>query len=75
MTECSWDALEDSFWEGLFQLPESRIVIAWLDASAYAADFPEDHEVAMSVLESVGDLLADERATSGRPKDVDVYVR
>lgn len=74
ITERSWDALEDSLWEGLFQLPEDRIVIAWLDASRYEASFPEDHDVAISVLASVVDLLADEHATSGRPKDAEVYI-
>ncbi len=74
ITERSWDALEDSLWEGLFQLPEDRIVIAWLDASGYEVSFPEDHEVAMSVLASVVDLLADEHATSGHPKDAEVYI-
>lgn len=73
--ERSWDALEDSLWEGLFQRPERRIVIAWRDASDYAARSPEDYEVAISVLSSVGDLLADERATTGRPKEVEVYIR
>lgn len=74
VSERSWDALEDSLWEGLFQLPDRRILIAWLDASGYATEFPEDHAVAMSVLASVADLLAGELATTGRPKDVDVYV-
>lgn len=74
MSERSWDALEDSLWEGLFQLPDRRILISWLDASDYATESFEDYEAAMSVLASVADLLADEQATTGRPKDVDVYV-
>lgn len=73
-TERSWDALEDSLWEGLFQLPERRIVIYWHDASDFRVHSPAEYEVAISVLESVVDALADRLATAGSPKDVEVYI-
>jgi hypothetical protein len=73
-SERSWDALEDSLWEGLFQLPHRRIVITWLDAGEYRRVSQRDHAIAVRVLGHIADSLADEAATTGRLKDVDVYL-
>lgn len=73
-SERSWDALEDSLWEGLFQLPHRRVVISWLDAGEYERVSQRDHAIAVRVLGHVADSLADEAATTGQMKDVDVYL-
>ncbi len=73
-SERSWDALEDSFWQALYMLAEPRLVVTWLDQSTYQANCPTEHQIAMSVLVDVAEGLADERATVGRTKDVQIYI-
>jgi hypothetical protein len=70
----SWDALDDSLWEGLHELPERQIAILWPDAARLAARDPETHRDALDVLDHVSRLLADDEATIGTPKQVAVVV-
>lgn len=73
-TARSWDALEDSLWEGIRVSDEPRLVILWPDAPAYRASSPADYDLAFSTLRDLPATLADERITGGRPKSVAVYV-
>jgi len=70
----SWDAMSDSLWEGLHQLPGPRIVILWPNARVMAHEAPAEHELALQVLDDVAAGLADERATLGTPKLLSVVV-
>lgn len=70
----SWDALSDSLWEGLYALPDQRIAILWPNARTMARTASSDFETALNVLTDVVSLLADPRATVGRPKEVAIVV-
>jgi Barstar (barnase inhibitor) len=70
----SWDAFDDSLWEGLSELPERRIAILWPDAVKLAGSDPKTYEMALDGLESVSEDLADAKATVGNPKDLAVVV-
>jgi hypothetical protein len=69
-----WDALSDSLWEGLHEIPERRIAILWPDAARLSEADPVAHETALSVLDDVSRSLTDSEATVGRPKDVAVVI-
>ena len=69
-----WDALSDSLWQGLYELPQRRIAIVWPGAQAMGDGAPADFEIALSVLTDVTAGLADTRATLGRTKEVAVFV-
>jgi len=70
----SWDALSDSLWEGLHALPDQRIAILWPNARTMARAASSDFEMALNVLTDVASLLADPRATAGKPKEVALVV-
>ena len=70
----SRDALDDSLWEGLYTHPARRIAILWPKAGTMSSSSPSDFEIALSVLTDVANLLADPRATVGKPKEVAVLV-
>jgi len=73
-SSCSWDALSDSLWEGLRQLPQTRIVVMWPEAGDLQQREPQTLAVAVQVLEAVATTLADAKSTAGRPKDVMVLL-
>lgn len=70
----SWDALSDSLWEGLRGVNSARIVIVWPDVTMPDFGVEGDFRLALSVLQDVAESLTDPGATSGRPKEVSVYV-
>ncbi|MEO8552435.1 MAG: barstar family protein [Kofleriaceae bacterium] len=72
--EGSWDALDDSLWEGLYQLTSESILIVWPDADPMVRCAPEDFRIAEEILADVASSLADRELTVGRPKDVSVIV-
>ncbi|MEV6583677.1 hypothetical protein AB0M92_36685 [Streptomyces sp. NPDC051582] len=62
----SWEAFEDSLWEGIFQLKEPRVAIAlrgrhWTNQPYGAV------QMVLDILEHVVEVLGDEKATVGRP--------
>lgn len=62
----SWDAFEDSLWEGIFQLKEPRVAIAlhgkhWTNQPYGAV------QTVLDSLQHVVEVLGDEKATVGRP--------
>jgi hypothetical protein len=69
-----WDALRDSLWEGLYNLPDPQIAILWPGAASLARAEPTAHELALSVLDQVSRSLGNREATVGEPKDVAVVV-
>ncbi|MFI1952512.1 barstar family protein [Streptomyces xinghaiensis] len=70
----SWDALADSLWEGIHALERGRVVMLWPDAASFAEASPEEFRTAVDVLTDVAELLSDEKATTGRPTDLCVYI-
>jgi hypothetical protein len=74
MSSRSWDALSDSLWEGIYSLPEDKVMILWEDGNRFKATAPEDFEVALSILADLARQLADPTATVGKPKSLFVYV-
>jgi Barstar (barnase inhibitor) len=70
----SWDAFDDSLWEGLYELPERLIAILWPDATTLAGSDPKTYEMVLDCLEDVSEGLADAKATVGNPKDLAVVV-
>lgn len=70
----SWDALSDSLCGGLHTLPARRIAILWPGTRGMASRAADDFEMALNVLADVANLLADPRATVGKPKNVAVLV-
>jgi hypothetical protein len=71
----AWDALSDSLWEGLYQLPEKRIAIIWNDTDRFRDLNPGDAETAEQIMSHVARLLADPAATVGHPKCLTVFIR
>jgi barstar (barnase inhibitor) len=74
MSSCNWDALSDSLWQGLYDLGVPRVVIMWPDSAPFRAETPQDFDIALAVLADVAEVLADQRATVGKPVEVGVYV-
>jgi hypothetical protein len=74
MSARSWDALEDSLWEGLSTVEESHIVIVWLDSAPLMESDLSAFDLAIDVLGAIADSLADSGPTDGNPKDVRVFV-
>jgi hypothetical protein len=74
LTGCSWDALSDSLWEGLYSLEAKQIVIVWPDSSVMSKAVPSDFETALSVLADVAESLSNPDFTNGNPKNVCIYV-
>jgi hypothetical protein len=70
----SWDALEDSVWQGIYDVASGRAVIVWRDAPEFAAKDRVDFEEALSVFKSIAQTLSEPRYTDGRPKTLCVYV-
>lgn len=70
----SWDALADSLWEGLHQARARRVWIVWPGADAMARAARDDFALAVRVMASVIELLADASATNGRPTAVTFIV-
>lgn len=62
----SWDAFDDSLWEGIFQLKETRVAIA-LRGECWANQPHGDAQTTLDVLQHVVELLEDEKATIGKP--------
>lgn len=69
----SWDALSDSLWEGLRILDATTFVIIWSNAYSMREARPNDHQIALAVLQDVATSLSDSAATVGHPKKVCVY--
>jgi hypothetical protein len=63
-----WDALSDSLWYGLVQLPENRICIVWPNCSLMEEKQPEEFEIAKSVFSDLCASLADPELTVGNSK-------
>ncbi|VWX61952.1 hypothetical protein VARIO8X_50579 [Burkholderiales bacterium 8X] len=63
----SWDALADSLWEGLYRLPEEKILVLWPGASRLAAMAPTQYAMAIDVLAELATSRADVSATQGLP--------
>lgn len=70
----SWDALADSLWEGIRLDEPDRRVIVWSDAARYALTDPAEHATAVAILRDVADSLRDHVTTSGRPREVSIFV-
>ena len=66
----SWDALADSLWEGLVQLPDSRIVILWPNSSKMERVSPSEYLIAESILRDLVGGLANTESTLGRVKEI-----
>jgi hypothetical protein len=69
-----WDALRDSLWEGLSELPDERVAIAWPDALALADADPASFETAVAILNDLIRSLADSMATQRPPKAVSIII-
>ncbi|HEY3691555.1 MAG TPA: hypothetical protein VGL46_14880 [Pseudonocardiaceae bacterium] len=50
------------------------MVIVWQDAEIMHDTHPDEHQIAVAVLEDVTATLSDPKATAGSPKAVSVYV-
>lgn len=70
----SWDAFADSLWQGVVDLPNSRVVVVWPNARAMATNDLAEFGVALEVFEDVARLLLDTRATLGRVRELSVLV-
>lgn len=67
----SWDALEDSLWEGLHsRVTETKIAILWPSASLMRESAPTDFMIASEILRELTVTLSDEQFTAGRPKQL-----
>lgn len=69
-----WDALSDSLFGGLCELPEQRIAIFWPNARAMESAAAGDFEIAFGVFEEVAQQLSDAEVTGGASKLLAVVV-
>ena len=69
-----WDALDDSLFEGLLELPEDRIAIVWAGAREMRAKDHDAFSAAVQVLENVARSLLSGEYTMGPAKSVLVVV-
>jgi hypothetical protein len=74
LADDKWDALDDSLFEGLLELPEDRVAILWSGAKEMRAKEPDAFSAAIQVLENVARSLLDGNYTLGPPKSVLVVV-
>jgi len=74
LAEDKWDALDDSLFEGLLELPEDRVAILWTGAGPMRASEPGAFSAAIQVLENVARSLLHGEYTLGPPKSVLVVV-
>lgn len=70
----SWEALEDSLWEGLRLLSEDRIAIIWPNVCLIEQNQPRACATAIRVLTDIADTIADDAFTLGRPKTLRVVL-
>lgn len=75
----SWDALDDSLWEGLYELTEDRILILWPNARVMSANGTwstpgfSDFQNALDIFEQAAATLGNPKYAPN-PKDVVVIV-
>jgi len=70
----NWDGLSDSLWGGLDQHPALQLAIVWPGHAGMRAHSPDDHAIAMEILEELTRTLGDPELTCGRPKQVAVIL-
>ncbi|WP_371846988.1 barstar family protein [Massilia niastensis] len=66
----SWDALSDSLWSGLNDLPEKPILIVWSNSQYMESRSPETYTIASDVFRDLVESLADPEITAGPTKDL-----
>ncbi|WP_406157971.1 MULTISPECIES: barstar family protein [Streptomyces] len=74
MSRRSWDALSDYLLGGIHSIDESGVAIIWEDSLQLSEGSPEVFSEACSVLAEVAESLGDPKFTTGRPKQVRVFV-
>lgn len=70
----NWDALEDSLWEGLYELPAPKIAIIWPGSAHMGAEAPKEYQIAKGVFSQVAESLWDPKQTVGKVKEVVVLL-
>ena len=66
----SWDAMEDSLWQGLLDAAPEKIAILWKRSGELQRRSSRDFETAVSVFISVAESLGNESVTGGPTKRV-----
>ncbi|WKU02996.1 barstar family protein [Micromonospora sp. HUAS LYJ1] len=72
--KCSWDALSDSLFGGLYALGAKRVLLIWMDAPEMAAVDQSGINIALEVLADVVAMLADPRYAQDRLCSVTVLL-
>lgn len=70
----SWDALEDSIWEGLMEIPAKRIAVLWLDFNVFHRAAPTEAKLFSELLEGISASLANPQFAAGTPKQVAIVL-
>jgi hypothetical protein len=65
-----WDALSDSLWAGLHNLPDEKIVIVWPNASSMEKHSSKDFAIATEILRELPQSLSDIEMTAGVAKQL-----
>lgn len=68
----SWEALSDSLFEGLHQLPDSHIAIVWPNTSLMASSQPDDFAIATDILAYISATIPDPSLTRMPRKELSV---
>jgi Barstar (barnase inhibitor) len=69
-TRMVWDALSDSLWSGLDDLPQMPLVIHWPEAWTMRETDPDNFGIATEVLRDLPASLSSEKYTVGKPRSV-----
>jgi hypothetical protein len=68
------DALADSLWQGLYELPVKQVAIVWPNSVEMEDASPLDYGICLELLADIVSQLNDTRLTAGRPKEISVFV-
>lgn len=70
LSDNNWDALSDSLWEGIYSLDANKIAFMGPGSAEMANAKPQDFKNATIILSDLTELLGNDDAIGGNPKQV-----
>ena len=63
-----WEALDDSLWQGLHDLPDDQVAVLWPDAGILAEADPDAYEVVLGIFTALSRGLMDSAYIADGPE-------